>query len=147
MTPEDSVRIGDEERERAVAQLHEHAARGRLDPEELDERVERALQARTRSDLAPLLRDLPAARHGTGVRRRPRRDVAGFKRHLGLFAVMALFFVVLWALSGGGSFWPAWAVLGWGIAIGIHGVKLLWPADDEDNSGGGGERDALPRGT
>lgn len=35
------------------------ASDGRLAPEELDERIERAMSARTRGDLEQILRDLP----------------------------------------------------------------------------------------
>ncbi len=53
------LRIGTAERERAAADLGEHLAAGRLTTEEFDERVQRAYQARTGSDLAPLFADLP----------------------------------------------------------------------------------------
>jgi hypothetical protein len=55
------LRASDAERERTVAQLRGHAAAGRLTVEELDERSERAYSARTLSDLAALVADLPAA--------------------------------------------------------------------------------------
>ncbi len=54
-----NVRIGDTERDDAIRALGEHFAAGRLDREEYDERADRALAARTWSDLAPLFRDLP----------------------------------------------------------------------------------------
>lgn len=54
------VRIGDAERSGAVEALGEHFAAGRLSYEELDERVTRALRARTAADVAPLFADLPA---------------------------------------------------------------------------------------
>src|SRR6476619_3817639 len=44
-------RIGDAERDRAVGYLQEHLAQGRLDATEFDERMGRALQARTASEL------------------------------------------------------------------------------------------------
>jgi Domain of unknown function (DUF1707)/2TM domain len=122
---EDAWRVGDEERERTVTLLHEHASRGRLEPDELDTRVEAALSARTRGELAELVGDLPAA----PAKQRPRQDVVRFQRHLGVFTVMSLFFIAVWALSGGGYFWPAWAMLGWGIALGIQAVKLRFPGD------------------
>ncbi|HSN42797.1 MAG TPA: DUF1707 domain-containing protein [Propionibacteriaceae bacterium] len=52
-------RIGDRERDEAVARLREHHAAGRLDLSEFSDRMTRALEARTRSDLAPLFVDLP----------------------------------------------------------------------------------------
>jgi Domain of unknown function (DUF1707)/2TM domain len=142
--PPELVRVGDDERERVVTALHEHASRGRLDPEELDSRVEQALRARTRSDLAGLLRDLPAEQPAASAPARPRRAVLRFRRNAGIFAVMAVFFIAIWAAGGGGSFWPVWPILGWGIALGIQGVKLLTAGDDADEPGD--EPDALPRG-
>lgn len=56
---QDGVRIGDAERERAVSELSEHFAAGRMTPDELDERLELAWRARTAADLAPLFADLP----------------------------------------------------------------------------------------
>jgi hypothetical protein len=53
------LRIGDREREAAVAALGEHYVAGRLTKEELDERTAGAWVARTNSELAPLFVDLP----------------------------------------------------------------------------------------
>jgi hypothetical protein len=61
------IRIGDQEREAAVAALGEHYVAGRLTKEEFDERTERAWRARTNPDLAPLFADLPALREPARV--------------------------------------------------------------------------------
>ncbi len=53
------ARAGDAERERAAARLREHFVRGRLTVEELEERVELALRARSTADLRRALRGLP----------------------------------------------------------------------------------------
>ena len=53
------LRIGDSEREAAVAALGDHYAAGRLTKEEYDERTSRAWEAKTRSALWPLFADLP----------------------------------------------------------------------------------------
>jgi hypothetical protein len=58
-TPAGPVRIGDAERDHAIASLGEHFAAGRLTQEEFDERVEVALKARFEADLEPLFADLP----------------------------------------------------------------------------------------
>jgi Domain of unknown function (DUF1707) len=60
-------RIGDAERDRAVGYLQEHMAQGRLDGAEFDERLTRALSARTEADLQPLFADLPEPRPSTGL--------------------------------------------------------------------------------
>jgi hypothetical protein len=53
------VRIGDVERDRAVSELGDHFAAGRLTREEFDARVDQAMAARFDSDLQPLFVDLP----------------------------------------------------------------------------------------
>nr|WP_239579491.1 DUF1707 domain-containing protein [Microlunatus panaciterrae] len=55
-------RIGDVERDRAVALLRDHLAEGRLDQQEFDDRLTLALSARTQADLDPLFADLPGPR-------------------------------------------------------------------------------------
>ncbi len=55
----EAMRIGDSERERALASLGEHYALGRLTKDELDERSDAVWTARTRHDLAVLFDDLP----------------------------------------------------------------------------------------
>jgi hypothetical protein len=60
-------RIGDAERDRAVGYLQEHMAQGRLDSVEFDDRLTRALSARTEADLQPLFEDLPEPRPSTGL--------------------------------------------------------------------------------
>jgi len=62
-TPSNSpdLRASHDDRDRVVEQLRVAAGDGRLSAEELDERLELALSARTYADLVPLTADLPAA--------------------------------------------------------------------------------------
>ncbi|NUW42781.1 DUF1707 SHOCT-like domain-containing protein [Nonomuraea rhodomycinica] len=60
MDPKD-LRIGDAERERTMEALREHFAQGRLDHQELDERLDRTLAAKTARDLAEITADLPGS--------------------------------------------------------------------------------------
>jgi hypothetical protein len=53
------VRIGDAERDRAVSDLGDHFAAGRLSRDEFDARVDQAMAARFDSVLEPLFLDLP----------------------------------------------------------------------------------------
>ncbi|MFC5829053.1 DUF1707 SHOCT-like domain-containing protein [Nonomuraea insulae] len=53
------LRIGDAEREHTMAALREHFAQGRLTHEELDERLDRSLAAKTAGDLTQVTADLP----------------------------------------------------------------------------------------
>lgn len=81
--PADLLRVGDAERQQAVAALGEHYAAGRLDQDEYDTRVQRAYASRTRVDLQGLFGDLPEPapfrplpaagwREGRVARERPR---------------------------------------------------------------------------
>ena len=40
--------------------------------------------------------------------------------HAGLSVVFAIFFVLVWAVTGQGYFWPAWTMLGLGIVFLVH---------------------------
>ena len=55
-------RIGDADRDQAVGFLQEHLAQGRIDASEFDDRLSRALNAKTASELAVLFDDLPDPR-------------------------------------------------------------------------------------
>ena len=60
------VRIGDAERDQAVSVLGDHFAAGRLNREELDERIDQAMQAKFTTDLRPLFVDLPGPEPAPG---------------------------------------------------------------------------------
>jgi hypothetical protein len=59
-----ALRIGDKERNAVAELLREAAGEGRLDLDELDERLEATYAARTYADLVPLTADLPVAGPG-----------------------------------------------------------------------------------
>jgi Flp pilus assembly protein TadB len=58
-TGPDYLRIGDTERDAMAESLHEHFVQGRLNREELDERLTAALTAKTAGDLREIDQDLP----------------------------------------------------------------------------------------
>jgi len=122
-----SVRSSDRERDEVVTLLRDHAAEGRLSPEELDERVERALDARTGADLDALLADLPRIR--TVAKRREAQR--GFVSHATTWLAVSLMLVAIWAATGFGEFWPVWAIGFWGLAVFRHGRAVRfggrWP--------------------
>jgi hypothetical protein len=117
------IRASDAERDRAVETLRRHAAAGRLDADELEERIGLALAAKTRADLTGLTADLPAEQQ-----QRPPRPVVARRSHAGLcgrhkhdpraLLAWAVLLVAVWALTGAGYFWPMWplgafAIAGW----------------------------------
>ena len=115
------MRPSDDARQRAADALRAHYAEGRLDEVELERRVELAYAAGTRADLKALFRDLP-----WDPRSRARADrFWGFQRRL-LRADAAAYvgvnsgLVGIWALTGGGEFWPAGSIAGWGAFLGGH---------------------------
>jgi|HubBroStandDraft_3_1064219.scaffolds.fasta_scaffold367735_2 hypothetical protein len=55
----ENIRVSDSDRERVAGQLREHYAQGRLDQDELDERITATLSARTFGDLRAVVTDLP----------------------------------------------------------------------------------------
>src|ERR1700732_839568 len=59
-----NLRIGDAERDVAIAQLREHFVAGRLTFDELTERIDAALTAKTQRQIDSLLSDLPRPRGG-----------------------------------------------------------------------------------
>lgn len=59
------LRISDADRHRVTELLREAAGEGRLDMEELDQRIELAYAAKTYGDLVPITADLPVARRGS----------------------------------------------------------------------------------
>ena len=49
------------------------------------------------------------------------KDKRDFKTHAVSYVVVNLFLIGVWAVSGGGYFWPGWVMAGWGIGLVLHG--------------------------
>lgn len=41
-----------------------------------------------------------------------------------IYGVVNLGLILIWAISGGGYFWPIWVIIGWGIGLGVHAFSL-----------------------
>jgi Domain of unknown function (DUF1707) len=76
----DETRAADADRDATVDALRDHAGAGRLDADELDQRLEVALNARSLGDLRALVGDLPgtAPRLGPRSERRERSHARGW---------------------------------------------------------------------
>jgi Domain of unknown function (DUF1707) len=67
----ESLRASDADRDEVTERLREAAVDGRLEPDELEERVETALRARTYGELGRLVADLPPDGDASWRRLRP----------------------------------------------------------------------------
>jgi hypothetical protein len=108
--------VSDREREAVAETLREHAAEGRLDADELEERLTAAYAARTRGELAGLTRDLPDRPPPPPP---PTRVPPHLRTQLVSVLIIDLFCIGIWLLGDAeGHFWPAWVILvtGFGLA-------------------------------
>ncbi len=110
------VRIGDAERDAAMAQLREHFAAGRLTLDELTDRIDSALTAKTQRQIDSLMADLP--RPPRPVRARPERRVP--QQDAGRFLVLALmlFAFATWILIMAWMYRHAYGGYGYGYGQG-----------------------------
>jgi len=102
---DEHLRVSDVERNAVAERLSAHYADGRLDQAEFDERVSRAMSAKTRGDLAGLFDDLPdpepAGASGVGgpdgqaIPYRPRRR-GGLIRPLLLVVIVIALTSIAW---------------------------------------------------
>jgi hypothetical protein len=122
------VRASDREREHVAARLREAMTEGRLEPDELEQRVQLAYAARTRSSLAVLTADLPVSGRSvlegrsSSPRRLDRRAL-----HLAVYLLVTVLLVCLWMadvgardplLVGDSEFpWPIFPIALWGSGI------------------------------
>lgn len=132
------IRVSDEDRERLAAEIREHYAAGRLDDDEMSDRVSAAYAARTEAQLEGLRADLPALppspsqRRAELVARRSelqRRVLQQTGGSLGVFFVCT----VIWLASGAhGQFWPIWVAIFPALTLLRNGWRLYGPAPEPD---------------
>jgi uncharacterized membrane protein len=111
------LRVSDAERTDVAERLGRHYSDGRLNQEEFNERVERAMTAKTQSDLSGLFDDLPSLdEHPEVPARRERRR----SHHKALVLVL----VIVLAVTIGHAFWwffmPSWLAVSLLAAVGIY---------------------------
>jgi hypothetical protein len=134
----EGLRVSDQQREQAADALRDHFAAGRLTEDELNERLDAALDARTEPELNALLADLPKLpvspqqRKAELVARRSqlqRRVI----QEAGGGAAAFLLCTGIWAASGAqGSFWPVWVLLLVLIPLVRNGWRLYGPSPELD---------------
>lgn len=115
------MRVSQAERDRAVDDLRDHAAAGRLDMDELEQRVERALSAATAGELAALFFDLPRTARGG----RPSAVARTASGAAALFALMPLLFgIAVLVLAPPAFAWVGWTALGWWFFAGLPAAGI-----------------------
>jgi len=134
-TPSPALRASDAERERTATLLRDHAAAGRLTPEELDERLDAAYGARTVGELDALAHDLPAAAPPSAPARRRALDRPGARERalhaIGLAVLVNVACNAIWLATGAdGSWWPKWVLLGTALQLAFRLWALLGPGAD-----------------
>ena len=98
-----SIRASDADRERVARILRGHAVVGRLTTDELDQRIGRALDARTLGELDALLSDLPRERrHGPAPATAALMLLAEGVLWV-LIGVVIVTIAILWALAWTGA--------------------------------------------
>jgi len=117
------LRASDADRDRVVEHLRDHAAAGRLETEELEERIDLVFAARTHGELKQAVADLPKLKDARRAEARRAMARRAFREHLRMYLMVMTLLVVIWALTGMGYFWPVWPALGWGIGIFFHGAS------------------------
>jgi hypothetical protein len=129
-------RASDAEREAVAERLRDAAAEGRLDPDELGDRVEAAYKAQTVAELEPLTADLPPLPE-PAPRREPVLRNEHVRRRLAGFITPNLICIGVWLASGAnGDFWPKWVLLVTGIALVgsvVHAALGIEEKDDDDD--------------
>lgn len=131
------MRVGDTERERALATLGRHVGDGRLDLAEYTGRSERVTLARTRSELAAVLADLPRLPDPERERRVRRTVTAATWGPWAFTGVLCLLIWAAVALGGGGAyFWPIWVIGPWGALL-VLGTLVAGACPRSSPFGGG----------
>jgi hypothetical protein len=148
-----SRRIGDQEREAAIAALIAHREARRLDPEEYEDRQVRVARARTWAEIQPLFDDLPephpvgmpaaapgihpVAQPGAGTAAFPPGEVIGQPSGLlgtvvpdryksTIMALTPFAALVLFFVTPGGLKWM------WFLAIPVMGILLYGPDGNDE---------------
>jgi hypothetical protein len=55
-----------------------------------------------------------------------------FAAHLAAYVLINGAFVVIWAMTGSGFFWPVFPILGWGVGVFFHGWDTYTAGPTED---------------
>lgn len=163
MSSDPKFRASDRDRDRTTDLLREHHAAGRLDPEEFNERLDKALAAKTIGELDELLSDLPVIDsyplptaslppRGHSSASLPSDALLGqvasghgrfspaWRAAWASWASVTLVCVVVWLLTGAGYPWPLWVAGPWGAVMAGRWILGTHPGGSRHDGGhlGGG---------
>ena len=115
----------DEDRRRVINLLR--SAGSKLGLDEVERRMDAALQVPTKGDLALLVWDLPNSTNVTPAGRQQFRLSAwrssAFQAHAAAYGMVNAMLVGIWAITDShGLFWPFFPIAGWGIGLGMNAV-------------------------
>lgn len=112
-----TLRASDADREHVTKRLQQATTEGRLAPEELEQRLEGALSARTYGELDSVLADLPGA--GRAFRARGHRERSALVRlrpallaAVALPIALAIAVALVFAITGIFAAWALWLAAG-----------------------------------
>jgi hypothetical protein len=134
----EGLRVSDQQREQAADALREHFAAGRLTEDELNQRLDVALDAKTEPQLNALLADLPKLPASPQQRKAElvaRRNALQRRviQEAGGGAALFVLCTGIWAASGAqGQFWPIWVLLVVLIPLVRNGWRLYGPSPELD---------------
>ena len=114
------VRASDYDRERAMRALRSHYTAGRLEADELEQRLAKAASARYRSELRAVVADLPGDHRARAARAAAQMDRAVLRGHATAYGTVNGALVATWAVAGAGAFWPAAVLVPWGALLAGH---------------------------
>ncbi|GAA1677721.1 hypothetical protein GCM10009830_25830 [Glycomyces endophyticus] len=153
------LRISNDDRDEAIAQLRAALDEGRIDLGEFDERSMAAYNAKTNAELDLIFEDLPGGRPKVGevvpaqeaaapaAAAPPARRGNPLKRLPALQGLITVGLITtgVWFATWIGSgempyFWPIWPILGLGIATVLQVVNLGFGGDDDDDDDDDGDR-------
>lgn len=52
------------------------------------------------------------------------KELKNYYVDLTLYGAVNLGIILIWAISGGGYFWPIWVIVGWGIGMALKAISL-----------------------
>jgi hypothetical protein len=107
------MRVSDAERADVADRLSKHYSDGRLDQAEFNERLDRAMQAKTRGDLSGLFSDLPNAEEPRKEVRKVQQQEAPPRRRRPVSRILGLILiVVVTVFIARALMWPFFGLFG-----------------------------------